>query len=101
VRDAGRLGLRGQRDARSIAEKTLRKVHLIVDGKISQREYLRMTKEQLTNKIKTSNNGCVFGVTLHQLETAGAFTDADFIITGNKVTAEGFTVRLAKKDWWK
>ena len=60
-----------------------------------------MTKEQLANKIKTSNNGYVFAVTLHQLETAGAFNDSDFIITGNKVTDEGFTVRLAKKDWWK
>jgi len=32
VRDAGRLGLRGQRDARSNAEKSLRKVRFIVDG---------------------------------------------------------------------
>lgn len=32
VRDAGRIGLRGQRDARSMSEKSFKKVHLLVDG---------------------------------------------------------------------
>ena len=44
VRDAGRLGLRGQRDARSIAEKSFKKVHFIVDGNNSRCEYPRMNK---------------------------------------------------------
>lgn len=53
-----------------------------------------MKKEQLIAKIKLSNNGYLFGVSYNQLKTAGAFEDSAFIITGNHVTAEGFTVRL-------
>jgi len=53
-----------------------------------------MTKDQLIAKIKLSNNGYLFGITENQLRTAGAFDDPAFVITGNKVTSEGFTVRL-------
>jgi len=52
-----------------------------------------MNKEQLTAKIKLSNNGYLFNPSDTAVATAIAHPET-FVLTGNKTTGNGKTIRL-------